>query len=623
MLDAFLQLGAAGLFGGSAGVSPLQNASGPSLLGSMQEVVTSWLKLDMRVLVVLFTLSRMMPVALPWVLSVYWWVVQFFTVSISIGPKDRLNREVINWLGANVLGGSGQRILTARSEIIESDACSYQQIFNRSVTVIEAGREKNPPIQYLPTFGTTWFFVGRRLFVIWRVDLRGKSSSPVNLSDVSNEWASAAEGDEPLLVLCLGRSVEPIKRFLSSCRVFAERQREAYVTVRACNNPDTWRDTTWDTTILQPLRALDTIHFDREAKNDLVADIEKYLQPETRRFYRRRGIPYRRGYLLHGPPGTGKTSLSYALASRFDLELYILELPSISGDSDLRMLFTRLPPRCFVLVEDIDAVGLRKRPAKRPKEGDDDDSDDSDDSEDEARRPGRGQAKVTLSGLLNVLDGVASQEGRIVLMTSNFADRLDAALVRPGRIDRSVFLGNISKKSAEGMFLRWFLRDPEPTEPVESADANHDTDIEKLAARFAAEIPDEKLSPALLQNYLQKTTYDPHQAVEGVTQWVSEELAKIAAEAEEKKRAIREKKKSKMKAMTEVAQATVLATLEVAGKLNQQGSGTPAAEGASDPNAKPGKGDEDAGLTAADANADEPPSSTVPGDGGSPTEGLE
>src|SRR5581483_10706952 len=128
-----------------------------------------------------------------------------------------------------------------------------------------------------------------------------------------------------------------------------------------------------------------------------------------------------------------------------------------------------LPPRCLVLLEDIDAVGIKRRTRKRDDSDSDDDSDDGSDKDDNEDDYARGHSDCTLSGLLNVLDGVASQEGRIVLMTSNFAEKLDKALVRPGRVDRMIYLGHISPRSSELMFLRMYGPDADGAAPADRA----------------------------------------------------------------------------------------------------------------------------------------------------------
>lgn len=345
-----------------------------------------------------------------------------------------------------------------------------------------------------------------------RIPGRFSNISSRNVSPA--EYADAPKGDEPLLVMCLGRSVEPIKRFLTTCRDFADKQREAFITVRATK--DKYHRELWDTTILRPIRPLETVHFDETVRAELVADITNYLDPVTRQFYAARGIPYRRGYLLHGYPGTGKTSLSLALAGMFGLELYLVHLPTVPSDLELERLFTALPPRCIVLLEDIDAVG-----ASRMADGN------GDDDEDEDRAA---KARCTLSGLLNVLDGVSSQEGRIVLMTSNMAHKLDSALIRPGRIDKMIFLGNISHRSAELMFLRMFA--PDVTQESMSPFISLGTDpeeLQKLAIEFGAELPEDTFTPAQLQGYLLNHRSAPATAVAALGGWIEEEKGNMAA----------------------------------------------------------------------------------------------
>jgi chaperone BCS1 len=510
-------------------------------LGAIQTLLQSWLKLDLATLAAVLTITGTISSTFRTIgdiaLKVYWWITRFFTASISIPANDRLNREILNWVGAEVLERQGTRILTAGTEAVETDAWHYRRF---AAERNDYHHEKRMPIKYLPTFGITWFLHEGNVFLVKRVPT---SSSIMSSSFyVPDEYAAAPTGSEPLVVMCLGRSVAPIKRFLDQCRDFAEKQREAFVTVRTSKS-EYPAEARWDMTILRPIRPLDTVHFDEATKSELVADITNYLDKNTRRFYTARGIPYRRGYLLHGPPGTGKTSLSLALAGIFGLELYLLHMPSIQDDGHLERLFTSLPPRCIVLLEDIDAVGIKRRNG-RPTDGEDDD----DESEDEKEIRHRGRHELTLSGLLNVLDGVASQEGRIVLMTSNFAEKLDRALVRPGRIDKMIFLGNISPRSSEHMFLRMYAPDPESNatiagEKESDCDAEH---LQKLALSFASSIPDDTFTPAQLQGFLLSYRNAPAKAVADIGAWVKEEKATLD-EAEQRAKRSAERRKSRRK----------------------------------------------------------------------------
>ncbi|OIW32756.1 P-loop containing nucleoside triphosphate hydrolase protein [Coniochaeta ligniaria NRRL 30616] len=554
-MSGFLQFARTSVLGATSNSSSMHTflESTPGF-GSVQTLLQSWLKLDLATLAAVLTITGTISTTFRTIgdiaIKLYWWITRFFTASISIPANDRLNREILNWLGAKVLERQGTRILTAGTEAVETDAWHYRRF---AVERNDYHHEKRMPIKYLPTFGITWFLNDGNVFMVKRVP----TSSSIKSSSfyVPDEYAAAPTGSEPLVVMCLGRSVAPIKRFLDQCRDFAEKQREAFVTVRTSKS-EYPAEARWDMTILRPIRPLETVHFDEATKTELVADITNYLDKNTRRFYTARGIPYRRGYLLHGPPGTGKTSLSLALAGILGLELYLLHMPSIEDDGHLERLFTALPPRCIVLLEDIDAVGIRRRNG-RSADGEDDDDDEDEEKEDRHR----GRHKLTLSGLLNVLDGVASQEGRIVLMTSNFADKLDRALVRPGRIDKMIFLGNISPRSAEHMFLRMYAPDTESNATATAAaggekpdcDAEH---LQKLADSFASSIPDDTFTPAQLQGFLLSYRSAPGRAVAAIGAWVKEEKAKLdeakqRAERRAERRKARRKEKRLVKAVAQ------------------------------------------------------------------------
>ncbi|KAG6876014.1 hypothetical protein C0992_001369 [Termitomyces sp. T32_za158] len=148
-----------------------------------------------------------------------------------------------------------------------------------------------------------------------------------------------------------------------------------------------------------------------------------------------KGIPYRRGYLLHGPPGSGKTSFIQALAASLSYDICLLNLSERGlSDDKLNHLLSNAPERSFVLIEDIDAV-FNKR-VQTTEDG--------------------YQSSVTFSGFLNALDGVASGEERIIFMTTNHIKKLDPALIRPGRVDVSELIDDASAAQARILFTLFY-----------------------------------------------------------------------------------------------------------------------------------------------------------------------
>lgn len=214
-------------------------------------------------------------------------------------------------------------------------------------------------------------------------------------------------------------------------------------------------------------RALESIFLAGHLRDAIVEDAQRFV--ERRAWYAERGLPYRRGYMFEGPPGTGKSSMALALAGALHKPIYIINPSALAGDSVLQAAMNQAGAG-VVLIEDIDAAdcGLARSPAA---------------AADPAGIASGGGMGVSMSGLLNAIDGVAARDGRILIITSNHPEKLDPALIRPGRIDMRCHFGLAGADEAVAMFRRFC--------PDEDASA--------FAEEIGAELP---LSQAELQNRL-------------------------------------------------------------------------------------------------------------------------
>ncbi|KAK0438308.1 P-loop containing nucleoside triphosphate hydrolase protein [Desarmillaria tabescens] len=225
----------------------------------------------------------------------------------------------------------------------------------------------------------------------------------------------------------------------------------------------------WRWTDSRHKRPMGSIVLNPGVKEMLLNDTRDFLKSE--KWYADHGIPFRRGYLLHGVPGSGKSSLIHAIAGELMLDIYVVSLSSSwISDSTLTTLMGRVPARCILLLEDLDAAFTRsvsrdKNSSGNPEGNSDGDNDQSDipngpPTASRSRRRQRDQLSevntLSLSGLLNALDGVAAAEGRLLFATTNHLERLDPALSRPGRMDVWIEFKNASKWQAEALFRNFF-----------------------------------------------------------------------------------------------------------------------------------------------------------------------
>ncbi|KAI9120149.1 hypothetical protein K1719_008797 [Acacia pycnantha] len=187
----------------------------------------------------------------------------------------------------------------------------------------------------------------------------------------------------------------------------------------------------WKHVLFEHPASFDTLALHPEKKEEIVKDLVKFKNGKD--YYAKMGKPWKRGYLLYGPPGTGKSTMIAAMANFLNYDIYDLELTSVENNMMLRKLLIGIESKSIMVIEDIDCslnfTEKRKEKKKEKKKPEEEDEDDD-------------YCKVTLSGLLNFIDGIWSALGgeRIIVFTTNYVDKMDPALIRRGRMDKHVEL---------------------------------------------------------------------------------------------------------------------------------------------------------------------------------------
>ncbi len=268
---------------------------------------------------------------------------------------------------------------------------------------------------------------------------------------------------EKITLSTFGRDKRPLEQIVHAAmdhRIERELNRIAVYVPSPYNNE-------WTRARLGNNRKLDSVVLKAGQKEAVLADLNRFFAARER--YETLGIPWRRGYLLYGPPGTGKTSLVTALASELSLNVCVLSLASPNvTDEKIGNLLASVPRRSVILIEDVDAFFQQRSKADSG-------------------------VKVSYSGFINALDGVAAHEGSVVFLTTNHPQLIDEAAIRSGRVDFRMELGPCDRDQLARMFRKFF-------------------DDEAAAARFADAVAADRWSPAQVQERLLKAT-SPDEAI--------------------------------------------------------------------------------------------------------------
>lgn len=493
----------------------------------------------------------------------------YFTSAVTIDGDDPLYIDVVKWATEQPMTRTSRDLRAETrprgAQYDAEDDSDPDDDKPAKLTIFNYGKlADNVPPRYEPNYGCDKFVHEGRTYHLSR-----------ERKDKKSPWWGDA-WDEVMSIRCTGRSTQPIKRFLLHVKQWNLKNENQTTNIhRPSPKSENNGDTRWKRQSNRASRPMRTVSLEKEQKKIIVNDVNEYLQPETRRWYNARGIPYRRGYLFHGPPGTGKTSLSFALAGIFGLDIYCISLSEVGlTEADLNKLFTELPRRCIVLLEDIDSAGLRRDNEPAPEPASPTVSEIKASLPSDA--PGPRKSLISLAGLLNVIDGVASHEGRVLIMTTNHPEDLDEALTRPGRVDIRIPFTLATRTQIKDIFIRMYGTDTRkslsrrqtidahqkhPQKPMRRATQRKNTErmaediededdikdllfekpisqiLDKAALRQMAEdyaeiLPEGIFSPAAIQGYLLTRKREPQRALNEARAWRDEQLKAM----DEKKR---------------------------------------------------------------------------------------
>ncbi|KAI1777104.1 BCS1 N terminal-domain-containing protein [Hypoxylon cercidicola] len=532
--------------------------------------ISKYLHIDLNVYLPLLLLTGVLTVVWNYA-SLYLWeqLETHFMSVVDIRTDDEIYNILMAWVANQRFSQGARRFVVNTNLNSRSWRLWYYECDEDDESLSESKRKKKA-LSYTPSFGSHYFWYRGHLLLFRRS------------SKESNSFMLVSEREE-ISISCLGRNPWILKELLMEARqMYLQKDEHKTLIYRGTLKPGS-TEPTWQRCMARASRPFSTVILSEKTKQELIDDVTDYLRPSTQRWYANRGIPYRRGYMLHGPPGTGKSSLSLALAGFFKMRIYIVSLSSITANEEtLAALFAELPRRCVVLLEDIDTAGLthtREGAQAQPQSQSTDD-----DMVPGQLTTGNGNTntnnltgRLSLSGLLNILDGVASQEGRVLIMTTNHRDQLDSALIRPGRVDMIVEFGLADEEMTSAIFRAIFahldgdddtsdsaadvLLDADERKKLEiekaKEQAAHDAKVEIQAKEFAAKVPTHEFSPAELQGYLMKHKRNAQGAIDNIEAFIEQtrkdRKEKQLKEAEEKRKAEAKRKEEEAEKQAEEA----------------------------------------------------------------------
>jgi hypothetical protein len=341
--------------------------------------------------------------------SILWnMVIKATTLRLEIVGSDPSFEYVDSWLSKTSKSGK------ARTFKVAMEGGRFQKTF-----------------KLIPGYGTHFFWDNGPVWIRRVFD-----------KDVSTNMFYNDTPQERIVITVLGRNQKRLLDLVATMQEKLEEKNGLVIKI--------WHTGQWITLPVKHKRPIESVLLPTEQREEILNHTKWFIN--SKKWFFDRGVPWRCSYMFDGPPGTGKTSLITALAGHFDKPVCIINLSTVPNDNDLLNAFTMGGADSIILIEDIDAADTS---AKRVEIVETDPKKPNAPSESKKEE----KKGVTLSGLLNAIDGVASSEGRLLVMTTNHPEKLDSALVRGGRVDKRWTIGCLGPDLVEEMAIRFFPDD--------------------------------------------------------------------------------------------------------------------------------------------------------------------
>ncbi len=353
-----------------------------------------------------------------WPKKILTFISNRFITSVSIDNSDRLFEPFLKWLAEQNYDrfAKNYNATKVHGRDLSTDQ-NPDNVPSRPRAWTEKEKDKNHVYALLPNSGTFFFWWSARFIIM-------------NLSK-GTPLAQTNGHNKPVIPITVkltmlgGRAVT--KKLLEEIKnydVDVNQQEDIYFYVAA------GEDCYWKNYGTIPSRPLDSVVMDGTELIDTANDIQQFMNNQV--FYFERGIPYRRGYLFYGPAGTGKTSAIKAVACVANKHVYYISFSNKMTDSSFTELVGEVATNSILVMEDVDCLFGEDRTLK---------------------------ASVNFSTILNTIDGFLARDGVILIMTTNYPEKLDSALIRAGRIDYKVKFTNCTHNQLVKMFNKFYPND--------------------------------------------------------------------------------------------------------------------------------------------------------------------